>query len=45
MIRPSTAAATEPASGPHGKPTPAFTIRCDTTNPDTPANATWASDT
>ena len=45
MTRPSSVAASEPASGPHGKPIPASANRRDTTNPDTPASATWASDT
>ena len=44
-IRPTTTPATEPAIGPHGKPMPAETIMWDTTNPDTPASATCASDT
>src|SRR3954454_15996948 len=44
-IRPSTAATSVPRIGPHGKPRWAWTIRCETVKPDTPAKVTWASDT
>jgi hypothetical protein len=44
-IRPTTTPAIEPASGPQGKPMPASTIMCDTTNPATPARVTWTSET
>src|SRR5262245_27084100 len=43
--RPTTTAATDATIGPQGNPMPAERIMCDTTNPDTPASVTWASDT